>query len=670
MSRIVASRRAVAMFGASRADCLALPRWLGLTALVGAGCAPAPSAAEPPRGAVVVELAPPPAAGLAVATGRAPLELPALEPGAPLLELATRTTEARQLLQKQHFVAGHQFGIVSTSSGAFVVDQRGVFGPILAPGAEPVVAAMPIRRDGAVLVLTATGKLHETATLASALRGEGYVQRGVLFAPVAFDAAEDVVVLAEARAVHVSLDAGASFARVELPVDQSVAEVFARADGVVVVVARATNDDAKRTVLVSRRASKLAPSTYQAHDLARRGGVIHTRWGCAAALTADGSTWWAPHWMRTGACTPLAQRKPKSTARGEQAVLDDEDDPLGVAPYAIPFLRLTRWPSPKPPTLQPTPTVPATPKLAPPGQRAVGPSPETGVLGGLGYGGGGGGRLEGVGSTSCAGATCLSHAPFPLQVPGRHELWAFDDAVCEAKDVTPVAPGARWNRCAAGAVASRSASLAVLDHTTGALRTVGLPPDCRHEAWLQSRSLMLVPCVRRDGTSLELVTPDGRATTLWRALGGPSPKLVDVSDDGTVVVSLGRSVFAVRDPSRSGVASLRTLESQALLALPLRGGHALVAKGVGPRGEQLELGIDVPGKGHAPLGGPIDLRGEHALGLELRDDRTVVVLTHPTQRALVRGLHNEAPRRMLVMNDGTLEPIVDATPVAGPASSN
>jgi hypothetical protein len=106
------------------------------------------------------------------------------------------------------------------------------------------------------------------------------------------------------------------------------------------------------------------------------------------------------------------------------------------------------------------------------------------------------------------------------------------------------------------------------------------------------------------------------------------------------------------------------------LARPLRAGHALVAKSVGERGERLELGVDAPGAGYRALLPAIDLAGEHAVGLEIQADGTLVLLLHPKRRVTPRIANDQVdpdpPHRMRVMSDGSLEPLEPAGSGASP----
>jgi hypothetical protein len=575
---------------------------------------------------------------------RVPLRVPTFPPAGPRLEEARNPVDPTKLFAPQQFVAGPEFGLVTTPEGAFAVDARGVQGPLVAPGKQPIAAAMPVGKAGAILLVTPSGAGFLAPTLDAALRGEGLTERKAVPAVVAFDAAEDVVVIAQREAVHVSLDQGQQYTRVALPAGHVVEDVFARADGVVALVARARKARGS-VVFVSNRGGPFTASAFQPHGLRRVGGLITSRFGCLAALTDDGVTWWAPSWGRSLECSPEGA-PPGAPAAG---------DPFGLEAYETPRLHLTTADAgPRPPAKLPTATDPPTPRAAPEGQRATGPAPGHGLPHSLGLKGWGRGEgvLHGSDGPLCSGADCLRLAFPPTPVRGRHELWRITDARCAESDVEQ-GPS---RRCKLGATPVTPASLAVVDHGARSVRAVRPSTDCPRRTILQSRSVMLVSC-ETDGTPLEQVFPDGRTQTLSANFGSTRLQLVDVSDDGTFVVSHPPvGLVAVGHPS-GGQTAFRTLDGPLLWARPLRAGHALVARRTDQR---LELGVDAPGRGFVALAPPIDLGGEHALDLSIRSDGTLLLRTHATLRRLPAGEASKAreyaTRDSLIMSDGTLQP--------------
>jgi hypothetical protein len=122
--------------------------------------------------------------------GRAPLKVPTFVPTKPGPDQARKFVDVDKLFATQRFVAGHQFGVVTTPHGAFVVDSPGVRGPLPVSGEAPLAAAMPVGKEGAVYLLTADGRAVVVPSLDAALAGERGVERKGVALVVSFERRE------------------------------------------------------------------------------------------------------------------------------------------------------------------------------------------------------------------------------------------------------------------------------------------------------------------------------------------------------------------------------------------------------------------------------------------------------------------------------------------------
>jgi hypothetical protein len=502
---------------------------------------------------------------------------------------------------------------------------RGVLGEVTPP-ASP--ALWSIDTHGVHLV-TREGRLHHAPSLDAATRAGAWTA-GARIDRADWDLVPGLIVAAEERVVHVSVDGGRTFSKTTPPTSSKLEQVAARYDGVIVV--RAAEDG---TFISPDRGRSWERSSFQPRHFWRKGAWIYARNACEKAiLAADKRTWVQgelPSVLERYRAQDGKSRRWGRGLVGWEALVDASEEPLSFAPAR-----------------HPTSSDPPPPALSKRSVKVTGaPQPCKGGagIGGIGRGGGAptgcGYGAQGKGFLAqCVRGTIGRE-------PRGSTLWVG------------------W--LADGMTGGRPPSLVVLDHREGKLSFGALPAGCQRPRQVRSlRGIALLVCeAAADERKSQIFAADARGAWHEEALlDAPAEQLSWFIDapDGTLLVQschydrerekkegsghlCGRAF--VRRPVALGAAGAwRQLRAtDALTYRPLSGGRALVVDRAGAGNNAIQLLIEGPRRTRV-LARSIQL-DQDLQNLEVEQGRILVRLGgNRAEHVLSRELRLEAlPRR-------------------------
>lgn len=586
---------------------------------------------------------------------RAPIRVTRTGGAAPWLGPIAAPGKGESFVVARASTSGFSTAVFSTNRGVFVRGGAGVTGPLPPTASGALAFAGPVGKDDGLLAVTAGGDVYFARSADAAMAGK-YEARPRVEAPTGMDSADQVAAIAVNEGVFVSLDAGTSWKKLVLPRGAAVTTVHVRADG---IVAALTKTSDVRKLYLSKGAKAFVPSQYQPTDIWRNGAVIRSMGSCPAALSADGSTWFAPDWKKA---TPTKTKTSPSEGTSARAIAEElamldlgplGPDPFGADDFEIPTLGPWESVSSHGSSPAPSPVAPPAPPRPGPGRIASGQERDCGGLSML--------SMLSTGNESCSGAGCVVNAQLAEPPRTNQDTLIFGDARCARAAGTTAS--AATASCAKDAPLTKAPTLARVDYARGTVRTLTIPQDCRLRDVVRAGAGAWILCEEKGTTKIFAIDEKDRFVAEGSVPAVIRHPRVTVAPDGTLaLVDQDHRVYA-RDPGALGAGKWRALAADLRSPQPLGGSTLLVARVSSHQAPDLTLGVESGGS-FVALAPPVAVEGA-VVGLSVLADGRVQIETTKTRKPNMIIRTAEDPwRPFIVMNDGTLEPYDPKGPAA------
>lgn len=502
---------------------------------------------------------------------------PARDPNAPLtLELEPRPAPwleepragmARAQLSPTTLVTfGDRVSLHRTPRGLWAVHaERGVLARIDLPEEAEWAG---VGEGGSVWAASAQdGQIWRALSARQAARAGGFELVATIPGAVAWDINRRRLVVASSDTVHISEDAGQTWRTSTPEPGLGLDRVFVRHDGVLAAAGwPAPGGERRRTWIGHAEQESWELARYQPERLRRDGAWI---WngapGCVAALTRGGV-----HWSSNPS---LRGRPGHEDPRGEMLALVHDLRAPG-AKHTLPTLEQPPAPADDP-ALRHAGVEPTCQDPIPTAEQLRGRAREED-------------GERGPQRTPCRGARCLREADRPAPPSTRHAFYLLADAACAGTDET----------CAGQAELARPPHLLVFDSREDATTLDVIPPGCAPHRLDDVAGLAVLVC---RGEPAPVWTRDVRGEWVHEVdLPSPHRELggVSMAEDGTLVVhgvcpeasvDCQPSFLRAPGPVGDGQVWAELAVPDALAALPLPGGGALVASAPPSQASQLTL---------------------------------------------------------------------------------